>query len=140
MRFLSCTVKLTAYITAGILIIYYAVCSFCGEESIPVSHIPAILCAALATSAITSAVMLNETASRKAELARTVLHYLLICAVMIPFGIYMGWVPSSVIGGLEMAGYVLFVYLMTYSTYYITDLSDAEKMNNALKKRRNGIR
>ncbi|MBQ5317040.1 MAG: DUF3021 family protein [Oscillospiraceae bacterium] len=134
MNRISYILKFTAYITASILPVFYICCLISGIRTVDVTALPAVSAAGLVTALITVLVRWGEPKTKAGCYLVVLLHYILLCAFMIPFGMFMGWAEKDLGGAGFMALYVLGVYLLTYTFYYITDLREAERINNALRR------
>ncbi len=133
MKFLSELVRYFCYITTGILLV--SGLSVLGQETIPAITSMQTLFAGFVTALITAVVLHGEPKNRRDMFCRLTLHYVLMCAVMVPIGMQFRWISRDFIGVLFMIGSVGGVYLFTTLSYWVTSRNEARELNRALQEK-----
>ena len=135
MRYLTEIIKFFSFITTGIVILFIVIMLIQGDDGIHLSTLAEIPCAGLVTAAVTVLLYPNEVQSRKKYLLRVLLHYSVLCVIMITMGTLFGWIAPDAGGILLMLISVAVIYLFTFAVAYITSKNDADEMNRVLKDR-----
>lgn len=120
MRRLSDFIKWYTYITISILIVCAVVFTIYNTKSIPL---------------VTVLSVLKEENRRWLLAVRHVLHYVLLCIIMIICGNFFGWMSLNFQGIAMMVGAVAVVYLLAFGAYCVTDLKQANEINQKLKEK-----
>jgi uncharacterized membrane protein len=94
-----------------------------------------ILAASAITALITTIILCREIKTGKQFLISFVVHFLLLCAVMIGLGLLFGWIDASFGSILCMIFYVALVYVIVFAINYILAKKEADELNEALNKR-----
>lgn len=136
MKFITDLIKYFVYITTGILFVFIVILLINGSESISVRTIVQIPLAALATALVTVLIYLKEALTKKGFYIRMAVHYVMLCVVMVIFGTAVGWVALDLAGIMTMVISTAAIYAFTYGGTYLSSKSEAEKLNRALKSKR----
>ncbi len=132
MKFLSDLIKYFAYITTAILI----VCAVSAWGStLTYAMLWRILFAGAATALVTAVFFNWETRSKGGMIALLVMHFLILCAMMIAIGFWFRWIPRNGMGALMMVLDVVLVYAFTALSYYLTSRKEIAELNQALKEK-----
>lgn len=134
MRTLSNFVKWFLYITTGITIICGINYTLAGVETVAADIFWKILFCGFATTLVTVLLLPKEDGRRKSYI-KFVLHYIMLCIVMIPVGVWFDWISFSLSGVLIMAADVGGVYIAALLAYYVIDCRQAEEINKGLKEK-----
>lgn len=126
-------IKWFMYITTSILIVCTVIFGLYNEESIPGETLWQILLSGFLTTLVTVIFRIGEGKGGAADIFRYVLHYILLCVVMIVCGNWFGWLKLDFAGIGMMLGAVAVVYLLTFLAYYFIDLKQANDINKKLK-------
>lgn len=135
MKRLSNFVKWFLYITTGVTIICGINYTLAGVEAIPVSIFWKILFCGFATTLVTVLLLPKEEDGRTKSYIKFALHYLALCTVMIPVGVWFDWIGFSLGGVLLMAADVGGVYFVAFLAYYVIDRRQAEEINKGLQEK-----
>lgn len=136
MKFITDLIKYFVYITTGILFVFITVMLIEGSKSISIQTLVQIPCAALITALVTVIVYSKEEMMKKEFYIRIAIHYLLLCFIMIIFGTAFGWVNLNLAGIMTMVISTAAIYAFTFAGAYLSSKSEAEKLNEALKSKR----
>ncbi len=128
-------VKWYVYITTSILMVMAVICGLYGAEELPGETLCQILLSGLLTTIVTVAMICINNMVSKGMVFVYLCHYISLCAVMIPLGIWFGWINVNWQGIVMMLGAVAAVYLLTFGAYYVIDLRAAKKINQRLKEK-----
>lgn len=128
-------VKWYFYITTSILMVTAVIFGLYGAKSLPGATLWQIMLSGLLTTLITVLIVCIDCKSMLGNIVKYFCHYLALCAVMIPLGIWFGWLHMNVSGIIMMLVSVAAVYLLVIGAYYIVDLKAARKMNQRLKEK-----
>ncbi len=124
------------YITTCILIVCAIIVTFVyKEESISVAFLWQILGTGLLTTTATVLIRLNRCITRHSYLFGLILHYVVLCVIMIFCGTWFGWMHLDASGVLMMVLAVAGVYILSYGAYSIIDLRQADSINKRLKEK-----
>lgn len=135
MRKLSDFIKWYTYITISILIVCTIQFGIYCEEMIPLATLWQILLSGFLTTLVTVLLVLTEDNRKWMNVVRGVLHYILLCIIMIACGNWFGWLNLDLAGIGMMVGAVAVVYILSFGAYYITDLKQANEINQKLKEK-----
>lgn len=135
MRTLSNFVKWFLYITTGITIICGINYTLAGVETVAADIFWKILFCGFATTLVTVLLLPKEEDGRRKSYIKFVLHYIMLCIVMIPVGVWFDWISFSLSGVLIMAADVGGVYIAALLAYYLIDCRQAEEINKGLKEK-----
>lgn len=135
MRKLSEFLKWYAYITVSILIVCAVVFKIYNEETIPADTPWQILLSGFLTTLVTAILVLKEESQKWIMILKFVLHYVSLCIIMIICGNWFGWMSLNLEGIAMMIGAVATVYILAFGTYYITDLRQANEINQKLREK-----
>lgn len=135
MRTLSNFVKWFLYITTGITIICGINYTLAGVETVAADIFWKILFCGFATTLVTVLLLPKEEDGRRKSYIKFVLHYIMLCIVMIPVGVWFDWISFSLSGVLIMAADVGGVYIAALLAYYVIDCRQAEEINKGLKEK-----
>ncbi len=134
MKYITEIIKYFTFITTGIVILFIVLMLIDGDDIITLSTLIKIPCAALATSVVT--VIFDPSETKRNFILSMLLHYLVLCIVMIGIGKLFGWISLDIHGILLMVISVAVIYAFTFAVTYITSKNDAEELNRALKNRK----
>lgn len=133
MKYITKIVKYFAFITTGIVVLIGVLMLIQGEKYVSADTLIKIPCAGLATSAVTVLLYPSEDKSKKGYMLGVLLHYIVLCIVMIIFGAASNWIKLNVGGILLMIISTAAVYAFTSVVDYISSKNDADELNRALK-------
>ena len=109
--------------------------SLSGTETLPAPTLWQVMLSGLATTLVTVTIVYIDCKSAMGEVLKYFIHYIALSGVMVPLGIWFGWLRFSVPGIVMMLVAVAAVYLLAFGAYYIIDLKAAKKMNQRLKEK-----
>lgn len=127
--------KFFLYITTGITIITAISYSFYDAESLPANTLWYIVGSGAVSSFVTVLFAPKSMENMKKFVTKTILHYLALCVVIASFGIKIGWFSASVLGVVTAFVDVGLVYAIVFVSFYITDVRQAQKINEKLAQR-----
>lgn len=136
MRFITDLVKYFVYITTGILFVFIVILLLEGTDSISIQKLIQIPCAALATALLTVLIYTREAAKKKEYYIRIAIHYILLCVVMVILGTVFEWIDFDLKGIMIMVISTAAIYAFTFTGSYLSSKSDAKKLNEALRSKR----
>lgn len=138
MKFITELLKYFVYITTGILFVFITIMLIEGDESISIQTLVQIPCAALVTALVTEIfIILSRAAVTKKEFYIGIsIHYILLCVTMVIFGTAFGWVNFNLAGVMIIVVSTAAIYAFTFAGAYLSSKSEAEKLNKALKSKR----
>lgn len=136
MKFITDLIRYFVYITTGIIFVFIAILLLKGYSGISTESLIRIPCAALVTALVTVIIYSRETMTKKEFYVRMAIHYLLLCVIMVFFGIAFGWIDLSLAGVMTMIIATAAVYAFTFAGVYLSSKSEAEELNRALKNKR----
>lgn len=128
-------IKWFLYITTGVLIVTAIIFTLIGMETIPTDTLWKVLLSGFLTTVVTMLFYPKEEGAKKTILISYILHYIMLCIVMIICGSWFGWIIFGLQGILLMAGAVAVVYLISFSAYMIVDRKQADEINKRLKEK-----
>ena len=123
------------YITPGIVFVYAVNIEIAGEETIPARGLWQVLLAGFLTALVTMALVPREGKRKWSVFAGILLHYAVLCVVMIACGCLFGWMDFDASGVIMMSVSVAAVYLLSFLVYFRIDLKQAEEINRKLKEK-----
>lgn len=128
-------VKWFLYITTGILIVTCIIFALYDADALPKNTLWHILLSGFLTTGVTVLFCPEETGSKWRTSVGVILHYISLCVVMVVCGNWFGWIRFDLPGIALMFGAVAVVYLISFITYYIVDMKQAEAINQRLKEK-----
>lgn len=135
MRTLSNFVKWFLYITTGIMIVCGINYTLAGIETVTVDVFWKILFCGFATTLVTVLLLPREEDGKIKSYIKFALHYITLCIVMIPVGVWFGWISFQPGGIIIMMADVGGVYFAACLAYYIIDCRQAEEINKGLREK-----
>ena len=138
MKFFTEFLKYFVIITTGVLLMCAVNVSLSetGGESLAVGiTLWQILGAGAVTAFVTALVYMRECKTKKQFIVMVIIHYILICAIMVTLGVLYGWMDFNIGGIIMMTVSVALVYLFTYAVRYFSDIRQADEFNRALKEK-----
>lgn len=135
MKKISEYVKWYFYITTSILMVRAVIFGLYGAESLPGATLWQIMLSGFLTTLVTVLIVCIDCKSMVGNILKYFLHYSVLCGVMIPLGIWFGWLRADLPGIVMMLVSVAAVYLLAVGAYYVIDLRSARKMNRRLKEK-----
>ena len=136
MRLITDLVKYFVYITTGIVFVFIAMLLIEGGSGISTQTLIRIPCAGFVTALVTVIIYSREAMTKKAFYIRIAVHYLLLCVIMVIFGTAFGWVNLNLAGIMTIVISTAAIYAFTFAGAYLSSKSEAEKLNKALKSKR----
>lgn len=94
-----------------------------------------ILGAAAATAFVTSIVFCTEYKSVRKYVLFSLMHYIMLCVIMVILGSSFGWTNTTPRGIISMCIYVAAVYAVVFAITCIVHKNEADKLNRALRER-----
>ena len=94
-----------------------------------------IILSGAVTALVTAAIYSIDFKSQKQFVIMTLVHYLLLCIVMVFLGTNFGWITFDFRGILMMAVDVALVYIMVFVITYLVYKKEADQLNEALEKK-----
>lgn len=138
MKFFTEFLKYFVIITTGVLLMCAVNVSMSenhGESLALDVTLWQILGAGAATAFVTALVYRRECNTKKKFIAMVIIHYILICAMMIVMGVFFGWMDLNIGGIIMMTVSAALVYLFTYAVSYISAKHQADEFNKALNEK-----
>lgn len=138
MKFFTEFLKYFVIITTGVLLMCAVNVSFSETGGTTLSlgvTLWQILGAGAVTALVTVLVFKRECSTKKQFIAMGVIHYILICVIMITLGVLFGWMDLNIGGIMMMTVSVALVYLFTYAVSYISAKHQADEFNRALNEK-----
>lgn len=138
MKFFTEFLKYFVIITTGVLIICAINVSLSethGESLAVGVTLWQIIGAGAVTAFVTALVYKLECSTKKQFIAMGIIHYILICAIMVTLGVLYGWMDFNIGGIIMMTVSVALVYLFTYAVSYISAKHQADEFNKALNEK-----
>lgn len=135
MKFIKSFLGFFTNITTVVLALV-AVISINNYETVT-AYLPMQVLGAAAATALPTALIYNtEFKTLKKFIIYALIHYSILCVIMITLGSAFGWINPSPIGIFFMCLYVAIVYAAVFAISYIREKKDADKLNKALMERR----
>lgn len=135
MKILSLFIKFFLYITTGILIVCTINYQISGNNLIPVETLWRILLSGFLTTVVTMLFFPKENKGKSTTFIQYFIHYGILCIVMMICGHWFGWMNFNLAGIIMMLVSVAIVYLLTFFSYYLLDLRQANEINQKLKEK-----
>ncbi len=136
MKFITDLIRYFVYITTGILFVFIAMLLIEGGSGVSTQTLIRIPCAGLATALITAVIYSREAVKKKELYIRISVHYILLCITMIALGTAFEWVNFNLAGVMTIVISTAAIYAFTFAGAYLSSKSEAEKLNKALKSKR----
>ena len=133
MKRVSEFVKWFFYITTCVLFICAANIQLSGGDVISANTLWQIMLSGFVTSLVTVFFRPSEWDGGRAGIIKIVIHYFALCAVMILFGCWFGWMDFDLHGIIMMVISVAVVYFLVYFASYWLDKKQADEINRKLK-------
>lgn len=133
MKKLSDFIKWYLYITISILLVVAIIFEFYYEDTIPADTLWQILISGFLTTAATVFIAFRECNRKSTSILKYLLHYVVLCIIMITLGNCFGWLTSG-FSAIMMAAAVATVYLLAFGIYYLIDLKQAKEISHKLKE------
>ena len=134
MKFLKSFVRFFSTITTCILIVCAVNFFLSGGTEIPGDTLFRILLSGFATALVTAVFYYREIKTHKQFLIIIILHYVLLCGIMIGLGVWFGWMDFDLGGIIMMLVSVAVVYALTMLMNYIVAKKDADDINRMLEQ------
>lgn len=138
MKFFTEFLKYFVIITTGVLLMCAVNVSMSenhGESLALDVTLWQILGAGAVTAFVTALVYKRECNTKKQFIAMGMIHYILICVIMVTLGVLFGWMDLNIGGIIMMTVSAALVYLFTYAVRYFSDMRQADEFNRALKEK-----
>lgn len=136
MKFITDLIRYFVYITTGILFVFITMLLIEGSDSISIQKLIQIPCAAFVTALVTVIIYSKEAVMKKEFYIRIAIHYLLLCVIMVILGTAFEWIKIDLAGIMIMVISTAAIYVFTFAGAYLSSKSEAEKLNKALKSKR----
>ncbi|MDE5991700.1 MAG: DUF3021 domain-containing protein [Oscillospiraceae bacterium] len=136
MKFITDLMRYFVYITTGILFVFITMLLIEGSDSISIQKLIQIPCAAFVTALVTVIIYSREAVMKKEFYIRIAIHYLLLCVIMVILGTAFEWIKIDLAGIMTMVISTAAIYVFTFVGAYLLSKSEAEKLNKALKSKR----
>lgn len=134
MKFLKSFVRFFSTITTCILIVCAVNFFLSDSTEIPGDTLFRILLSGFATALVTAVFYYREIKTHKQFLIIIILHYVLLCGIMIGLGVWFGWMDFDLGGIIMMLVSVAVVYALTMLMNYIVAKKDADEINKMLEQ------
>lgn len=134
MKFLKSFVRFFSTITTCILIVCAVNFFLSDSTEIPGDTLFRILLSGFATALVTAVFYYREIKTHKQFLIIIILHYVLLCGIMIGLGVWFGWIDFDLGGIIMMLVSVAVVYALTMLMNYIVAKKDADEINKMLEQ------
>lgn len=121
------------YITTCVLIVVAVNIEIAGDEFIRPAVLWQILLSGFLTSFVTILLRPNEDDGGRLGFLKILIHYLVLCVVMIVCGYWFGWLKLNFRGILMMVVSTAVVYLLVYLAAYRLDKKQADEINRKLQ-------
>lgn len=123
------------YITTCVLFVCAANVLLSGGDVIPASMLWQIMLSGFVTSLVTVVFRPAVWDGGRVFVIKIVIHYFALCAVMILFGCWFGWMSLNIQGIIMMMISVAVVYFLVYFAAYWLDRKQADEINRKLKRK-----
>lgn len=128
-------IKWFFYITTSVLFICAANRTLSGEDTVFTHTLWNILLSGLITALVTTLLRPDEKDGGKIMIMKIIIHYIILCVVMIICGHRFGWMDFSLRDIIMMLVSVAVVYLIVFSAGFWLDLKRADEINQRLKEK-----
>lgn len=136
MKQLQYFINMFTKITTGTLLICAVITTLNGIKVWETAVLWQIAAIGLATSAVTLIVLPDREFSRRENIIRYIVHYILISAIILAAGWKFGWYDATPVGCISMLISIAAVYGFTYLSNRISGKRSADELNKALERRR----
>lgn len=126
-------IKWFFYITTCVLFVCAANIQISGDETVPTITLWQILLSGFITALITVILRPGEQDGGRIGVIKIIVHYFVLCGVMIGCGCRFGWMNLNLNGIVMMAVSVAVVYLLVFLAGYWLDKKQADEINKKLK-------
>ncbi len=134
MRFVKSFIEWFTTITTAILMV--CALTICLDGSgVPSNILRDLLIAGALTSLVTTIIFLYDYKEWKTFLVASLIHYVLLCVIMIFLGIQFGWMRLDLGGLVMMSVDVALVYAIVVLFTYVLCKKEADELNQALRER-----
>ena len=123
------------YITTCVLFVFAANVQLSGEDVVSSGMLWQIMLSGFVTSLVTVIFRPAEQDSGWVAIIKIVIHYLILCVVMILFGYWFGWMNLNIQGIIMMTLSVAVVYFLVYFATYWLNKKQTDEINQKLKKK-----
>ena len=123
------------YITTSVLFICAANLALSGVDIISAKMLWNILLSGLITALVTTLLRPDEKDGGKIMIIKIIIHYIVLCVVMIICGHRFGWMEFSLRDIIMMLVSVAIVYFIVFFASFWIDLKRAEEINQKLKEK-----
>lgn len=137
MNFIRNFLNFFTTITSSVLIIVALSSSMGDYGPLDASILWDIVLAGTVTSVVTAVVYSIDYKTVKQYIFASVIHYILLCIIMIFMGAAFGWSNLTVGGILGMVLDVTVVYAMVFGISYLLNKKEADSINDALGRKYN---
>ncbi len=134
MRFVKSFFEWFTTITTAILIVSALTTALDGSE-VPSTFLRDIIIAGAFTSLVTTVIYLHDYKAWNTFLVASLIHYVLLCAIMVFLGIQFGWMQADLDGIVMMSIDVAVVYAIVLLFSFVLSKKEADEMNQALRNR-----
>ena len=121
------------YITTCVLFVCAANVQISGNETVPAIILWQILLSGFLTALVTVVLLPGEQDGGRVGVIKIIVHYFVLCGVMIGCGYQFGWMELNLNGIVMMAVSVAVVYLLVFLAGYWLDKKQADEINKRLK-------
>lgn len=128
-------VKWFFYITTSVLFICAANQTLSGENTFFTRTLWNILLSGFITALVTTLLRPGTNDSGKIMIVKIIIHYIVLCVVMIICGHRFGWMDFSPADIIMMLVSVAVVYLIVFLAGFWIDLKRADEINQRLKEK-----
>ena len=133
MRRVSEFIKWFFYITTCVLLVCAANIQISGDETIPTVTLWQILLSGFLTALVTVILWPGAQDGVRVSVIKIIVHYFVLCGVMIACGCQFGWMVLNLSGVVMMTVSVAVVYLLVFLASYQVDKKQADEINKKLK-------
>ena len=130
-------IKWFFYITTSVVFICAANLTISGGNTIFVNTLWQILLCGFLTALVTVLLRPDPKDGGKIMILKIIIHYIILCVVMIICGHWFGWMVFSFADIVMMLVSVAVVYLIVFTAGFWLDLKGAEEINRRLKEKYN---
>lgn len=128
-------IKWFFYITTSVVFICAANLTISGGNTIFVNTLWQILLCGFLTALVTVLLRPGAKDGGKIMILKIIIHYIILCVVMIICGHWFGWMVFSFADIVMMLVSVAVVYLIVFTAGFWLDLKGAEEINRRLKEK-----
>ncbi len=126
-----------AVITTGIILICAIQFSLQNDGILNDNILWHILLAGALTAGATTLLLPSEECSKCRFILGIIVHFIVLCVIMVFVGVRFAWIPLCLEGVLGMVFCVAFVYAFTMIVTLISFQKEAKHVNQALQKKYN---